>query len=328
MVYVCISRKYKGIGIVSNRTDQEGISKCQVQVSKSTDAEHKVTLDSHLLYANWVSGTAPAGGKISFEIGTSLVGYGSPAKIKVKNANGKKLGSLEIKITSNRAVGEFDVPDDVDDGDQIYFEVKLSKQGLSGESDRIPAILPIRISEMKWSSDTARRGELVALSAKVKNIPDATDAVVKIYEFDRDGACDLITEMISTVENGKIKVEWEYQYFEDTDEIATEQERQQYGKGYNPPEYFFTITIEGQEFGKSDQASGLLQFKDWIELIGFDDQGNPAGGQKYKIFLADGSTKEGKLDDTGLVRLDDIPPGPYDFQIVPDENENDDSDSG
>ena len=296
-----------------------------MQVSKSTDAEHKVTLDSHLLYANWVSGTAPAGGKVTFEIGTSLVGIGSPAKIKVKNAKGKKLGSLEIKIMSNRAVGEFDVPDDVDDGDQIYFEVKLSKQGLSGESDEIPAI---KITDMKWSSDTARRDELVTMSAKVKNVPDGTDAIVKIYEFDRDGAHDLITEINATIEGGKIKVEWEYQYFEDTDEIVTEQELQQYGKSYNPPEYFFTITIEGQEFGKSDQASGLLRFKDWIELIGFDDQGNPAGGQKYKIFLADGSKKEGKLDDNGLVRLDDIPPGPYDFQIMPDESEDNDSDSG
>ncbi len=299
-----------------------------VQVSKSTDAEHKVTLDSHLLYANWVSGTAPAGGKVTFEIGTSLVGYGSPAKIKVRNTNGKNLGSLEIKIMSNRAVGEFEVPDDVDDGDQIYFEVKLSKQGLSGESDPIHAILPIKVSDMKWNSDTARRGELVTLSAKVKNVPDGTDAVVKIYEFDRDGAHDLITEILSTVENGKVNVDWEYQYFEDTDEISTEQELQQYGKSYNPPEYFFTITIEGQEFGKSDQASGLLRFKDWIELIGFDDQGQPAGGQKYKIILADGSEKKGKLDNSGLVRLDDIPPGPYDFQIVPDESKDDDSDSG
>ena len=86
-----------------------------------------------------------------------------------------------------------------------------------------------------------------------------------IYEFDRDGAHDKIVELPATVKNKKIELQWAYEYHEDTDEIPSDAEMQRYGRNYNPPEYFFTVKVDKQEFGKK-QESGLLEFKDWIEI--------------------------------------------------------------
>ena len=47
----------------------------------------------------------------------------------------------------------------------------------------------------------------------------------------------------------------------------------------------------------------------WIEirLIGEDDQ--PIPGERYRIELPDGTTREGRLDDKGKARVDGIDPG-------------------
>ena len=91
----------------------------------------------------------------------------------------------------------------------------------------------------------------------------------------------------------------------------------EYGKSYNPPEYFFTIEIDGEIFGQK-QESGLLTFKDWIEIELLDEEENPVGGAKYIILLADGSEISGNLDNDGYARIDDLPPGPFQVQF-PDE---------
>ena len=47
----------------------------------------------------------------------------------------------------------------------------------------------------------------------------------------------------------------------------------------------------------------------WIEirLIGEDDK--PIPGERYRLELTDGSTREGRLDDKGQARVDGIDPG-------------------
>jgi protocatechuate 3,4-dioxygenase beta subunit len=49
--------------------------------------------------------------------------------------------------------------------------------------------------------------------------------------------------------------------------------------------------------------------KTWVEVRLVDEEGNPVGGQRYKIRLPDSSLVEGVLDDQGTVRFDGILPG-------------------
>lgn len=244
---------------------------------------------------------------------TSFVGERAPIEIAGKSEDGKSFGKIKGIIRSNRYAGTLEIPDDIRLGDSVYFEVKLPQHGLSGESERIPAIPALEVTHMKWSQSQARRGDVLTLSARVSNLPERTEVTFVIYEYDRDGAHDKITELPTIVRAGRAEIRWEYEYHEDSDEIPTEEELRQYGESYNPPEYFFTLVIGQAEFG-TQQESGLLEFKDWIEIELLDENESPIANAEYKLILADGSERKGRVDANGLARIEDVPPGS--FQII------------
>jgi len=282
----------------------------KLKFTKSTDSKHKIVLESSLVSASWNTGGAYTGFPASFTILTSFVGYGAPIQVIGRSEKGKKLGNIKGEIKNNKFRGEFDIPEDIELDDRIYFQFELPKNGISGESNWIPVFPMPRVRNMKWSAKEARRGDVLTLSANVENVRDYSEVKLIIYEYDQDGAHDRITELPAIVKGGKIEVNWEYEYHEDTDEIPTEEELKKYGKHYNPPEFFFTVKIGENEFGK-EQESGLLEFKDWIELELKNRDGSPIPNENYIVILADGSQKEGKLDENGYDRIEDIPPGPY-----------------
>jgi len=281
-----------------------------LKYNKATDTAHVIKLESALVSAVWRAGAAPVGQSVSLEVRTSFVGNGATIKIKGKSENGKKLGKIDDVIKNNVYVGELTIPDNVKIDDLVYFEVNLPKNGLSGESNRIPVTLPIDVTNLKWSAKEARRGDILTLTADVSGCRDHTDAKVTIFEYDRDNAHDRIVQIPTAVMRNKIEVKWEYEYHEDTDEIPTDEELKKYGKSYNPPEYFFVVEIDGHKFG-GKQESGLLTFKDWIEikLLSY------SGKEKYVLHLPDGSKREGQFDSEGLLREEDIPPGKCKIEI-------------
>jgi hypothetical protein len=280
----------------------------ELKFDKSTDTEHKVELDPKIELAVWKKLSAPAEQKVDFEVLTLFVGNGAPIKVTGKSDKGKKLGKISGEVKRNRFIGRFLIPEDIELDDLVFFEVDLPEHGLWEESNKIPAAPKIIVTNLKWSQAEARRGDEVKLTADVKGVRDGTEATIKIYEYDRDGSHDFITEFPVLVENKKIELDWEYEYHEDTDEIPTEEELQKYGKHYNPPEYFFTVEIDGQKFGEK-QESGLLEFKDWIEIELKDPEGKPIGNEQYVLHLPDGKEKNGTLDRNGFAKEEDIPPG-------------------
>ncbi|TFH64329.1 MAG: hypothetical protein E4G91_06150 [Candidatus Zixiibacteriota bacterium] len=285
-----------------------------LKYTKSTDAKEKITLTSSLVYAEWQQSYAPVGQTAAFEIGTLFVGQGAPIEAKGKSKKGKSLGTVKGKVRANKFIGEFTIPADTKLGDMVYFEVKLPKNGLSGTSNQVAVVPPIKVTDFSWSASEARRGDILTLKASVENLPDAAQVKVIIYEFDRDGAHDKIVELPATVQNKKIELQWAYEYHEDTDEIPSDAELQRYGKNYNPPEYFFTVRVDKQEFGKK-QESGLLEFKDWLEMRVRGRDGLPTANEHYILTLPDGTTREGDLDQDGRALLEDLPPGPCHISV-------------
>ena len=280
----------------------------ELKYNKGTDTEHEIKLDSELISASWRGGEAVAGRTAKFEVVTAFVGNGAQIKIKGKSEKGGSFGSLSGEVKNNVFVGELDIPGDIELDDRVYFEVKLSKNGIDGESNRIPVVPAVEVKNMKWSAEEARRGDVLTLSAEVGNVWDGTEATVTIYEYDDDGVHDKIAELPAAVKNKKIEIDWEYEYHEDTDEVPTQEEMERYGKTYNPPEYFFVVDIRGQKFG-TKQESKLLLFKDYIELELVNQWGEPVPEEEYKVTLPDGTVKEGKLDKDGRAVVKNVPPG-------------------
>ena len=282
----------------------------ELKFTKGTDEEHEVKLDSKLISATWTQSLATGGKTAAFQIRTCFVGEGAPVKVVGKSANGKKLGKIKGVMAANTFCEEFDIPEDIEIGDEVFFEFELSKNSIDGESDHIPAVPPLTVTNMKWSAREARRGDTLTLTSDIKGVRNGTEVRVVIYEYDERGADDRIAEIPTLVSDNKIEVSWEYEYHEDTDEIPSQSELDQYGGAYNPPEYYFVVKYGGVEYGR-DRASGLLMFKDVIEIKLVDRDGEPKKGEKYEVTLPDGSKKEGKLDGQGLARIEDVPPGPY-----------------
>ncbi len=286
----------------------------KLEFTKSVDTEHEIKLESRIVSAEWTVGVAYGGLPASFVVHTELVGYGAPIKVTGKSAKGKKLGKIKGVVADNVFKGSLTAPEDISLGDEVFFEASLPKHSLNAESESIPARPPIEVTNLKWSAAEARRGDVLTLTADVKNVLDDTPAVITIYEHDQDSAHDRIVELPVTIVGEKAELDWEYEYHEDTDEIPTEDELQKYGNSYNPPEYFFTLKVCEFEFGK-EQESGLLLFKDWIEV----SLANPMGKESYTLTLPDNSTREGKFDSEGRMREDGIPPGPILVQIKEEE---------
>ncbi|UCE67680.1 MAG: hypothetical protein JSU85_06650 [Candidatus Zixiibacteriota bacterium] len=282
----------------------------ETKFTKSTDKEHKVKLESSILYAAWSANVAYAGSEVGVEVKTMFVGEGGKINITGKSEKGKNLGKIKEKIYGNGFSGKLTVPDKIKPGDKAYFAVKLPQLGLKAESNRIPIVPKIEVSNMRWDKKEARRGDTLKLTADVEGVRDESEVKVIIYEHGQDGNHDKTVEIPATVKNNKIELLWEYEYHDNTLNIPTEKELQKYSKEkhYKHPEYYFTLKIDDVEYGRN-QESGLLKFIDMFDFRLLDEDGEPYKNEDYIILLADGKSKKGTLDEDGRGREEDLPPG-------------------
>ena len=228
----------------------------------------------------------------------------------MKDGDGKSVGNLNKKISGNKLWVEVKIPDNAKNS--LVAKVKLPKHSAEMQSNPLIVLPPVNIKNLKWDKKEARRGDILTMTADVETVPDGTEAEIQIWEHDADEVHDLITTIPVEVKGKKIECKWEYEYHEDTDEIPTYEEIE---RGYNPPEYFFRVKVN-EVFADS----GLLEFKDWIEIEWKDEAGMPAANRKFKLYLPDGVERNESFDDNGKIRLEDMPPGP--FKIILEDEQN------
>lgn len=268
--------------------------------SGGSDKIHKVTLPSAVQRARWTSLAAAAGTNVSGEIYTHFVSDGSKVDVEVRTKSGKAVGKTVGKVAISRCVFWLKLPENVNE--DVYFEAQLQKHGLKARSDLLKVLPPRSITNCKWSKNEARRGDALKLTADVKGIAEGAEVSVEIFEQDPDGANDLVSQLSAPVKGGKIELEWEYDYKDDTVQIPTKDEAE---KGYKNPQFFFRASACG-----ASADSGLLVFKDWVELEVRDAGDKPMANEEYVAKLADGTEKRGKLDKDGRAKIENAPPGP------------------
>jgi len=264
-----------------------------------TDQVKKVQLPSAIHQVLWTKRMAAPGGKVGLEIFTHYVGNKSELKIEFTDQSGKTLGNYSDTMSGNRFAANITVPANAKDA--LYATAKLPKHGLSMKSGPLIILPPVQITNAKWDKQEARRGDILKLTADVKGVPDGTEAMIEIYEHDADGAHDFVTKFPVLVKNKKVEAEWEFEYHEDVDDIPTAEESE---RGYHPPEYFFRVKV-----GEVSAESGLVEFKDWIEINLTDDAGNPISNAEFALQLPDSNKKQGKLNADGHVRDESLLPG-------------------
>lgn len=281
---------------------------------KSTDKSHIVKVKSKLSHVRWLIDGAQVGSQVGFEIKTVAVGNRAPITVTVKDQQGKVIENIKGSVVQDSYHGSFSVPEDLAVGTRIYLDVSLPDNDCEGESDLIPVLHEIQVSNMRWSLQKTRLGEKVNISADVLGCPDGTRAIIGIWEYDPNGAHDSAFDLAAKVKKAAISVDWRFKYHAPTDNIPSQAELQKYGKSYEAPKYFFTLEIAGKKCGIK-QDSGFLTFTDWISFSLQGYQNGRMGDQSYSLTLPDGSQRNGKLDGKGFARVEDIPPGPCSLEF-------------
>jgi len=283
--------------------------------TKSSDASHKIQLESHLIYAIWSHKQAHAGQVAELEVRTSFVGNGAQIKITCYTDNGKKLDKIDGTVYNNRFDGSVVIPDKVKPDDMIYFEAELPKHKLKGESNSIPVRPAIKVSKFQWDRQEVKREETVTLTCQFESgVTDDDDARVIIYEHNPN-SCDFPVVSIPTkIKDNKVEMQWEFNYQDPTKEIPTDSEMQKYQKKYVNPEFFFVVVVDGVRIGIK-QESGLMVFKDVFEINLKNIRNEPLTNREYVLRFADGSERSGKLDQNGHAQEVDIPPGKINLEL-------------
>ncbi len=175
-------------------------------------------------------------------------------------------------------------------------------------------------SGLKWSKPKARPGETVQLSFDVDdNVHDGTKVKIKIWEEDIGGENDPVDtgELEAVVDKGKGTVDWKVVYMEDTDDKLSAKEEAWKKAGFEEfslPEYFFELSAENCEGSRS----GLLKIADMVEgVLVFEDQ-QPIANYKIKLTFK-GGVVNSRTDSKGGYRIEDVPPGSYDLDVLFDD---------
>jgi uncharacterized Zn-binding protein involved in type VI secretion len=165
------------------------------------------------------------------------------------------------------------------------------------------------VSNAKWSKDKAEPEENVKVAADVEGFDNGEPALIEIYKRDITGP-DVLFETIETkVQNNKVEAEWKYVLPEVSKENLVVKAQE---KPYSAPSYYFEVIIQNCK-----AHSGLLEYKDWIEIELKDDKGNAIGKKKYKLYLSNGEVRQGTVDGSGRAKEKNIPPGRVEIFIDP-----------
>ncbi len=131
-----------------------------------------------------------------------------------------------------------------------------------------------------------------------QDIPDGTDARIKVVEKDADGNDDDVATLTAKVSGGRIECAWKIVYMEDDDDADSEQEKAE--KGYTLPEYAFTVECGGV----TSEESGQLDVRGGIKaIIKNKSTKQPLRNKKISLWCGMQKVKELVTDENGYIEL-------------------------
>ena len=156
------------------------------------------------------------------------------------------------------------------------------------------------ITSAKWSADSARDGETVKIQIETAGLDDGTTAMIQVWQRDFNRADKCVKKIEeATVKSDRVEAEWEYAYNTESEDDARELSR-----AYSSPVYYFSVKIDSLM-----ARSGMLTYKDYLEIELLDQDGNGVGNQDYVFYLPSGDVRRGTLDGNGYKKEENVPPG-------------------
>ena len=163
----------------------------------------------------------------------------------------------------------------------------------------------LSLTDAKWSVEEAKTDEEVGMSAVADGLKDGSPAEFVIFKRDLRGPDQSVDRVKAKVKGDKVEARWKYP--EDAEEPADDDTAPE---GYSRPEFFFVVEADGCK-----ARSGMLLFKDWIEVEVKDEEGNILSDEECRLVFASGEIRKATTDKKGRVRVDDVPPGPVQVEL-------------
>jgi uncharacterized Zn-binding protein involved in type VI secretion len=156
------------------------------------------------------------------------------------------------------------------------------------------------ITKAAWSAREAAVGDRVKLQVETVGVKSGEKAVFQIFVKDANFADHLFETIEAKIDGEKIEAEWELAVDEKLFKIQDRRD----GRNYSCPYFYFVVETAGLK-----QRSGLMKYKDWMELELKDADGKAIGGATYRVFSPNGLVRTGTLDGNGYAKVENLPPG-------------------
>jgi uncharacterized Zn-binding protein involved in type VI secretion len=162
----------------------------------------------------------------------------------------------------------------------------------------------LSLSDAKWSVEEAKTDEEVTMSVAADGLKDKGPAEFKIFKRDLRGPDLPMGTVAAKVQGDKIEAKWKYP------EAGGDSDGGDSPAGYSRPEFFFVAEAESCR-----ARSGMLRFKDWVEVEVKDEEGNVLADEECRLVLASGEIRSLTTDKKGRLRVEDVPPGPVHVEL-------------
>jgi len=231
-------------------------------------------------------------------------GTGGETAVKAESRGGEaeETHKLDVKFVDkggNPITGaEYSIKSPDGDKSKAPLAGQVKKTGLKEGNYEISLKA---ITKAEWSEKEVAVGDSVKMLVETAGIKSGTKATLEIFVRDANFADKPLETIETKVSGDKIEEEWEFQIGDAY--LKIQDEKNQRG-GYSSPSFYFRVTADG-----IIARSGILDYKDYIELELKDEDNKPVKGAGYKLFLPNGGIREGTLDNNGYAKEEKIPPG-------------------
>jgi len=163
------------------------------------------------------------------------------------------------------------------------------------------------------------------MQVETAGFDDGTVVEIEIKKRDFNRADSAVeTKRGLELSGNKIEEEWVYENPE-RERVATETQQR---TRYSSPVYYFIVKIDSYT-----ARSGILKYKDWIEIELLDNAGSPVADVEYEIHFSNGEVRRGRVDSNGKAREERIPTATHEIRFpnnpeVSDSNTQSDSSGG
>lgn len=274
-----------------------------------TDQEVTFQLQSALLDARWLDSEGFVNGAATLEIRTLNVGDGAKVTVVLRDRQGSSLEEFKGQVIAGLHRRRIPLKANAEGG--VFFEVKLPDHGLSAISGRLIVGPAIALKAPQWKDheegsavSKLKRGMHLELECETLNVPADRGGHFEIWSRQANRADKLAARIPARQDAGKLKALWVFDYRDPTLALSAESALRAEGENYAAPDMVLKaeclgLTVEGPK----------VPFEDVQVIRVVDADGVPVPGQKVKLTLPDGSTREASADSEGKVVVDPAPPG-------------------